>query len=1439
MSAVVPRTCTEIREDDAELSDGRASRPLESFREGSVYVLLGDPGAGKSTMFDSECRASGDGACLVTARDLVAFDVQSHPDWRGKTLFIDGLDEVRAGSADVLTPFDAIRRKLDQLGRPRFRLSCREADWLGINDRSNLARVAPDGRVVVLRLDPLTDEDVERILDSHSAVDDAGQFMELAREKGVDGFLRNPQSLGLLVRVVGGSRKWPASRQELLDAACRQMVREHNDEHVAAVQSLVSALAVADGLTEEVLLDAAGRLCAVQLVAGVAGFAVTENDRTDHYPAIDACCQGWNGPHAAGWHPGVRVGPLRAVLATKLFTAHATGRFGPVHRHVAEFLGGRYLARLIGDNGLHYGAAHGVPFRRVGRLMTGCDGMVVTALRGLSAWLAAQSMIARGDLIERDPVGVTLYGDAASFSTEEKRSLLKSLAQSSGALAERLEASFCYPAQAVSAAASLVATVVEPQQPLAQISAAGSLVTTDTEPTIREILTDPRRDDAYQTFVLFVLRALPHGARLQGLNGALLEVVRGVGWWPGVTRRAVDALLHNRDGRGDSGFVDSLKALLADVRAARVPDPQGDLAGRLLHEFYPGKLSPAEVWDHLSESEAPPAGGLNWRFWMDRMAKECPAADIAIHLDQLVARREVLRPVLESRHLQEVSIGLLARGLEAHGEGLDGSRLYDWLGVGLTSESSTAYSTGATRGRIRSWLAQRPASLQAVLDEGLRRLAAEDGDEIHRRLWLEVGRRLYPADLSPADLPEDFGFWCLDRAQALACERPPLARALLRRAMNAAGRRTGDDRLSIALLEARVRADADIGAIYAELQAGDGEARREIARYERDRQRHEDEQEWEHRQKIDYVRAHEAALRDNRCPPALLHQLALAYFGLLIEADGNTPTDRLRSLFRNDERLTEAALVGLRDVIFRADLPDIDEVLRLQDQNRKHFLALPALASLEELEKSAPDELERLDADLTRKALAFHYCTHGLDEPGWFRRILGLRPELVAEVLIRCAAPALRNGREHVSGLHQLAYDQEHAQVARLVSLPLLRAFPIRCAARQMTDLSWLLWSALLHTGRDALSELVAEKLSRQSMDVAQRARWLAAGLSHAPKTYLAPAEEFAAGGERRIRHLFALFDDQPLRLFPMERLSVPALKLVIRLAGSTYLPRAAAATGEATAVTPEMNAAERVQWMIPGLAELPTAEAGTALEALASDPALVHWRPELIRARDDQRVIRRDAAYRHPDVEQVCRTLSDGPPANAGDLAALLIDRLDEIADRIRNGNTDDWRQYWNEDSYGHATAPKPENSCRDALLSALRQRLPQEVDAQPEGHYANDKRADIRIACREFQVPVEVKKDAHPKLWSALRDQLIAQYVRDPGTDGYGIYLVLWFSDSGEHGRGRMPPPPTGALPRSPGELQERLEATLTRDEKRKIAVCVMDVSPGGRGSQAPAAP
>ena len=106
-------------------------------------------------------------------------------------------------------------------------------------------------------------------------------------------------------------------------------------------------------------------------------------------------------------------------------------------------------------------------------------------------------------------------------------------------------------------------------------------------------------------------------------------------------------------------------------------------------------------------------------------------------------------------------------------------------------------------------------------------------------------------------------------------------------------------------------------------------------------------------------------------------------------------------------------------------------------------------------------------------------------------------------------------------------------------------------------------------------------------------------------------------------------------------------------------------------------------------------------------------------------------------------------------------------------------------------------------------------------KGSTRRDTRADIRVSCRDFQVPVEIKKNSHPDLWRACRAQLIEHYTRDPATDGYGIYLVFWF------GPRLTQRSPSGRRPANPKELRERLEETLTEDERRKISIKVIDVS------------
>ncbi len=1371
---IVPRTCTEISAGDADQYQDKASQPLEAFRDTPVYVLLGDPGAGKTTAFEAECKALGEQACPITARDFLTFDPQHHPEWRDKTLFIDGLDEVRAGSSDARTPFDAIRGRLDALGKPRFRLSCREADWLGANDREHLEAVSPDAKVTVLRLDPLTDSNIEKLLETHPHVDDAKAFIAEANKRGIGDLLRNPQTLDLLAKAVAGG-DWPESRKETFEMACGQMVRDPNKGHQTASAST-------DLRTPAQLLDAAGRLCTVHLIAGKAGYTLHgEPDHEDEYPTLDSFGDS---------HPD----RLQLAFGTMLFKgiSESDNRFTPIHRHIAEFLGARHLARVIHD---------GLPARRVIALMTGEDGAVVTEMRGLSAWLAAHCQEARTDLIQRDPIGVGSYGDIREFSFDEKRKFLKSLKREGTRLDFMGE----------------TATVF------------GQLVTPDLESAFKEILNDGNRDHDHQALIHFILRVLKQATPLPSVSEILLKIIRDDTWRPHVNYAALNAFIHNCPDSQDK--TSKLKALLADIHTGSLPDVDNGLLGTLLTRLYPNVLSPLAVWDYLSEKGDPRLSERYRRFWDSGLVEKSSDEQIAELLDNLKDRLPSLQSALRAHRLDGLPLKLLARGLEVHGDLITPGRLYGWLSVGSSWDRDSRISRHGAKPirHIRAWLEQRPDIQKAIILEGLNRCPDSDEFVSHAR---NVYRHLYGSGR-----PSDFGRWRLEQAVANADMSPRVAKYLFKEAFYQG--------LSLDILREHAQKNATLKPCMDQLLARQARGEQEeLKSHQRPRTFTEEYQQWEEKW-LARVRSNEAALRENRASPDLLYELAKVYFeskedalesalhknraAIIFHQYRRFELERLRrdsdtwlkdveaSLGGGDRRLSDAALQGLRGTIDRKDVPDVDEIVDLRSKERMHYLGWPYLAGLEEIERTAPEEdAARWNDARIRKGLAFYHCDPPTnDPPKWYHQLLAARPEIVAEVQVQVAASELRRGREHVSKLAELAHDSDYSQVAKHPSLPLLRAFPTRCKLKQIENLDCLLWAALQYADRASLRELIDRKLSRRSMNDDQRVYWLAAGIIVSPGKYNDRLRDFVQGREGRIRQLVRFFYHDGRARPSFSELGVEVSKLLIRLVGGCAGPVMIMKGW----VTPAMEASLLVHELIQPLAASPGKDASKALDSLLKDPALSAWRDVLSHAQDTQRIIRRDADYRHPTIEQVCQTLKGGTPANPGDLAALVMDRLGELAVQIRTGNTDDWRQYW-DGLRGQSPVLGHEEDCRDALLSDLRQRLPQGVDAQPEGHYANNKRADIRVFYGGFQVPVEIKKNTHRDLWSALRNQLMAKYTSAPETDGYGIYLVFWF------GKQYTQAPPSGQRPADAEELKERLEATLSADEARKISVCVIDV-------------
>lgn len=1327
MSRIIPRTCTVIRAANAPADSGASQpTPLERFRDTPVYVLLGDPGAGKTTAFKREYAALGDSAAYVTARDFLTFEPESRPEWRGKTLFIDGLDECRAGAPDKRTSFDRIRRRLAKLGNPRFRLSCRAADWLGENDRQHLEAVTPQRRAVtVLQLDPLTDAEIKTVAAAQPGIASAETFLREAKERGLDGLLGNPQSLDLLATVVAKNGTWPQSRLQTFEQACQHLATEQNDEHRHS----------GPPPDAEATLDAAGRLCAMLLITGSIGFAADPYNTDDDYLDPEQCAY---------------------ALGTKLFTAGGERRFIPVHRHLAEFLAARHIERLISG---------GLPWGRVVALITGEDDGVVTEHRGLAAWLAAHCKEVRCDLIERDPIGVISYGDVHDFTIDEKRTLLSALRRDGEQLGN------------VNWSAA----------------ALGSLVTRDLMQVLRHELQP--MDEPF--FSRFVLLALTHGKPLPEFADFLFDLACQPHHWVQLPRIALSAFINNcldivdRDRK--------LKQLLDDIHSGRRSDWDNELLGTALTKLYPKCITASEIWEYLPAAKATVFLGPSDNFWRYRFIEQSSDSDVEVLMDELVTRRNKLMPALKLLRLAGVPLNLLARGIELYGHKLNTVRLCNWLSVGI-DRNMREVATDSVR-HIRSWLELNPERLMDVIAEITRRPA--DVTTITQVEQIRYGARF----------PPDYGLWCLQ--QAVTSSSHQWTRYLLCQSRDAIACKRNDQGLTLEVILEHTKNVSEVCQILNQeilvchLDEINLSAHRKQQGYRA-------EQEKKHHEWIAYVRSVASELHTGRCDPNVLYLIASAYYGLLQEAPGDNPEERVRKLFRDEDRLVEAAFSGIRGTLSRDDVPEADKIVDLTGSGREYRIGRAFLAAMELVERDGC-----VNDRQVRQALAFFFSAYPARDrqtryPGWYRKLLVHAPAAVADILIKCVASRLRSGAEDDSFAYHLLVDNNYAGVAQHAVLPLLDRFPLRCKVRQLRVLDYLLHTGLRHIGGRRYRDLITERLSRASMSVAQRVHWLAMGVVIAPDVYLDRLQEFVQPRETRITHLVDFLDHAGPTI---NDLSVPTLTYLIDLLGSTVgrwpahdidLPSAAG------------SASSCVYEMIERLAILPDPEAGAALDALASDTALDSWRDTLTTARDRQRVIRRDAAYQHASLAQVRSTLRNGPPANASDLAALLTDRLDKIAVRIRTGNTDDWRQYWNVDQHGRPCTPRPENSCRDALLSDLRSFLPKGVDAQPEGAHANDRRSDMRVAYRDFHVPVEAKRSNHRDLWIAIRRQLIEQYASDPATRGYGVYLVFWF------GTPDTPRPPGGgAPPGSAAALREQLEETLTENERRLISIRVIDVS------------
>jgi hypothetical protein len=362
---------------------------MSDYAEWANIVLVGDPGAGKSHLFDELAQAAK--TVVQSARNFL----NSPSGSPGARLYIDALDERRAGRTDQAT-IDLIVQKLFTVNAGCVRLACREHDWLGGTDLAAFhPYFAQSGGHVVLALEPLTEVEQRDIL-LKAGVTEPQQFMDEAERRGLSEFLINPQNLIMLAEAVL-KKAWPATRLDLLEDTTVILLKEHNLARVRSGGGQYTA--------KEVRAPASAA-CALRLISDVEGISLSEAE-------IDPL------------HPSYRTIPFAkpeltlASLGRRTFRALRDEAVDYSHRVHAEYAAAGWLAQKVRD---------GLPLARLQALI-GIDGVPAPELRGMHAWLAILLPEFSDAIIDADPFGVLIYSDPGSLTLLQRIRLLRALSR--------------------------------------------------------------------------------------------------------------------------------------------------------------------------------------------------------------------------------------------------------------------------------------------------------------------------------------------------------------------------------------------------------------------------------------------------------------------------------------------------------------------------------------------------------------------------------------------------------------------------------------------------------------------------------------------------------------------------------------------------------------------------------------------------------------------------------------------------------------------------------------------------------------------------------------------------------------------------------------------------------------------------------------------------
>jgi len=595
-----------------------SSLTLQDFESDHAYVLIGEPGMGKTSEFIQESNRLAS-ANLVHARNLLYHDPAHHPEWGKGTLFIDGLDEVRADKGYPMSVIDKIIARLESIEPPKFRISSRFTHRFYAENYNELNAITGPEKLIILQLNPLNLDEVESIISTQQ--NNALQFIQYAKKYSLENLLVNPLHLKLLIKSIHHSG-WTDHPAKIFLQACNQLISVQNDEHKDAVSS------------DRKILQAAGQLCALMLLNDKSGWSLNESIDSTVLCLSD-----------------VETGNQRALegaFYSGLFQGHLECRT-PIHRTLQEFLAALYISDRV-ENGL--------PFGRVLALVLGHDGLPHPDLEGLCAWLASFNQRARKIMIETIPVQVAFNTDSNRFTPEEVNQLLKNLESNFNCCDD---SPLLFPLSWQKWMTLTQKLLDSPTRSIGQQNVVSALLR-----GYGSIYQEFRNqeDDIHEN-------------SLELATHHLHQIIYDSSWNSTVRCEAIRIL--NLRLLKDTDHERTLRCIFHDIQQRRLQDEDHSLHGTLLNILYPHSIKPADIWSHLIDTSILSMSAAHLQFYATLVERSTNHQILEL-IDSLCDRKDLdLSFGVINDSLMTTIERLIAKGLERFGPALSIEELYRWI----------------------------------------------------------------------------------------------------------------------------------------------------------------------------------------------------------------------------------------------------------------------------------------------------------------------------------------------------------------------------------------------------------------------------------------------------------------------------------------------------------------------------------------------------------------------------------------------------------------------------------------------------------------------------------------------------------------------------------------------------------------------------------------